>query len=181
MATMRRLVMAVLATTLVGCGPGSGAKQPVQDGSIGYEVPPGPPFHDGPYETPPNLPVQSFVGTWIVQASYHYVCGIPTELPAGSVLVWQAGTTTDLVQSGSEGWLGCPLPVTITGPALNLWNSFDCPATASRGALQITGYQFVIKDDGTATDQYAGYFDVPPDASSCGYQGNTVYTRGGGG
>jgi hypothetical protein len=168
----RRAVSFLLgASVLAGCGSGG---SPSDGGIFGRGGSQG---SGGAGGAGAVITQQSFLGTWTAQSgTLTFDCsGQRTTLPlSGALVVWQMGTTSDLVQVASSSWLACPLQADVTGDVANALIPQDCSmaTTAGTADLVLTNYEFIIDPGGTTASD-----ELVAGDTSCTYSEGATYNK----
>jgi hypothetical protein len=170
-ATQRQLghwaLAALVATVVAGCGSVSPARI---DG--------GPTAADGPPNSGSVL--QTFLGTWTLgSGTITLTCsGLNMVNPVTGNIVWQAGTSSDLMEPANSSSTGCVLLASASGKTATASPNQTC----NKGGmdLMLTGYTFVVGAGGTtATETGNGTETITTGGvgTSCTYAETATYTK----
>ena len=126
----------------------------------------------------------AFVGTWTAKSgTITLTCaGTPSTSQVTEPDVWQAGTTSDLIQPASSGG-GCALLADVSGNTATALPNQTCSTSSGSETVNLTisTYTFVLDSgDTTATEMASGTGAVSASGinETCSYAEMATYTKG---
>jgi hypothetical protein len=122
----------------------------------------------------------TFVGTWTLGSGTTTVtcAGVVTTSSVTGNVVWQAGTTSDLLQPADSTSSGCDLLANVSGHTAAALPNQTCNKMGTN--LTISSYTFVVGASGTtATETASGTKTVNTGGvgATCTYSETATYTK----
>jgi len=124
--------------------------------------------------------LQTFLGTWTLgSGTITLTCsGLNMVSAVSGNIVWQAGTTSDLMEPANSSSTGCVLLASASGRTATALPNQTC----GKGGMDVTltGYTFVVGASGmTATETGNGTETVTTGGvgTSCTYAETATYTK----
>lgn len=124
--------------------------------------------------------LQTFVGTWtLVSGTTTLTCsGVVTTEQVTTNVVWQVGTTSDLIQPADTAASGCDLLANVSGKVATALPNQTCGKMGTD--LTISMYTFTVASSGTSATESSSGTRVVSTAGvgmTCTYTETATYTK----
>jgi hypothetical protein len=124
--------------------------------------------------------LQTFIGTWTLGSgtTMQTCAGVVTTQQVTTDVVWQAGTTSDLIQPADSAASGCDLLANVSGKVATALPGQSCGKMGTN--LMISMYTFTVAASGTSATESSSGTRVVSTAGvgmTCTYTETATYTK----